>query len=72
MRQIISVILTNWTSVLFATLFAVFCLSVVIYQTKDTIIKKREVKRNIEKSKTFKKYNVTEVDIDTLDEKNDY
>lgn len=72
MQEIINTILTNWPYVLFATFFAVFCISVVIYQTKDRMIKKRKTKLNIEKSKNFKKYNVTEVDVKTLSEKRDF
>lgn len=72
MQQVFDVIITNWPYVLFAIFFAIFCFSIVVYQTKDMIIRKREVKRDIEKSKNFKKYNITEIDVDTLDEKNHY
>ena len=72
MQQIIDIIFENWPYVLYATVYAIFSLSVVVYQTKDKIIKKRQVKGSIEKSKNFRKYHITEVDVNTLNEKNKF
>lgn len=72
MLQVLNTILNNWQYILIGLIFATITIWVAVYQTKGNLVRKNARNRELEKSHTFKKYQVTEVDINTLNERDDF